>query len=121
MVKGCDERALVVLEKESQIDRKEMHVIGMACQGMGEAKCETCDVHMPRFADEVIGDADKHAGGDPRTVEIAGVLDGAASCRAHGVLGKGIRALCEVLRLPASLPDVLLRALPGGQEPAHGD
>jgi coenzyme F420-reducing hydrogenase delta subunit/ferredoxin len=60
VVKGCDERALVVLEKESQIDRKEVHVIGMACRGMGEAKCETCDVHVPRFADEVIGDADKH-------------------------------------------------------------
>jgi ferredoxin len=60
VVKGCDERALVVLEKESQIDRKDMHVIGMACQGMGEAKCETCEVHVPRFADEVIGDADKH-------------------------------------------------------------
>jgi ferredoxin len=60
VVKGCDERALVVLEKESQIDRKEMHVIGMACPGLGEAKCETCDVHMPRFADEVIGEADQH-------------------------------------------------------------
>jgi ferredoxin len=60
VVKGCDERALVVLEKESQIDRKEMHVIGMACEGMDEAKCETCDVHVPRFADEVIGEADKH-------------------------------------------------------------
>ncbi len=60
VVKGCDERALVVLEKESQIDRKEMHVLGMACQGMGQAKCETCDVHVPRFADEVMGDADKH-------------------------------------------------------------
>jgi coenzyme F420-reducing hydrogenase delta subunit/ferredoxin len=60
VVKGCDERALVVLEKESQIDRKEMHVIGMACQGMGEAKCETCEVRLPRFADEVIGEADEH-------------------------------------------------------------
>ncbi|MGA2607368.1 MAG: hydrogenase iron-sulfur subunit [Terriglobia bacterium] len=60
VVKGCDERALVVLEKESQIDRKEMHVLGMACKGMGKAKCETCDVHMPRFADEVMGEADKH-------------------------------------------------------------
>jgi ferredoxin len=58
VVKGCDERALVVLEKESQIDRKEMHVLGMACAGMGEAKCETCEVHLPRFADEVIGDTD---------------------------------------------------------------
>jgi len=61
VVKGCDERALVVLEKESQLDRKEMHVIGMACQGMGEPKCETCGVHLPRFADEVIGEADGHA------------------------------------------------------------
>jgi ferredoxin len=60
VVKGCDERALLVLEKESQIDRKEMHVIGMACKGMGQAKCETCDVHVPRFADEVMGYADKH-------------------------------------------------------------
>ena len=60
VVKGCDERALVVLEKESQIDRKEMHVIGMACQGIGEAKCETCEAHLPRFADEVIGEADGH-------------------------------------------------------------
>jgi coenzyme F420-reducing hydrogenase delta subunit/ferredoxin len=57
VVKGCDERALVVLEKESQIDRKEMHVLGMACSGMGEAKCETCEVHLPRFANEVIGEA----------------------------------------------------------------
>jgi coenzyme F420-reducing hydrogenase delta subunit/ferredoxin len=61
VVKGCDERALVVLEKESQIDRKEMHVLGMACPGMDEAKCETCEVHQPRFADEVIGEAEQHA------------------------------------------------------------
>ena len=59
VVKACDERALVVLEKESQIDRKEMHVIGMACQGMGQEKCETCDVRVPRFADEVMGEAAK--------------------------------------------------------------
>jgi coenzyme F420-reducing hydrogenase delta subunit/ferredoxin len=60
VVKGCDERALVVLEKESQIDRKEMYVIGMACEGMGQAKCETCEAHLPRFADEVVGEAGKH-------------------------------------------------------------
>ena len=59
VVKGCDERALVVLEKESQIDRKEMHVIGMACKGMGQEKCAACDVHVPRFADEVIGEAEQ--------------------------------------------------------------
>lgn len=58
IVKGCDERALVVLEKESQIDRTEMVVIGVACEGVGqprEPKCAACDVHMPRFSDHVIG------------------------------------------------------------------
>jgi coenzyme F420-reducing hydrogenase delta subunit/ferredoxin len=57
VVKGCDERGLVVLEKESQIDRATLRVIGMACEGMGQPKCDTCKVHQPRFADEIIGQA----------------------------------------------------------------
>ena len=58
VVKGCDERALVILEKESQIRREDVHTIGMACDGMGQAKCAACDAHVPRFADEQIGAAD---------------------------------------------------------------
>ncbi len=57
IVKGCDEKTLVVLEKESQIDRAALHVIGVACNGLGASKCATCDVHQPRFADEVVGQA----------------------------------------------------------------
>jgi len=60
VVKGCDERALVVLEQESQIDRANLYVIGMACDGVGEpraAKCASCDVHMPRTANETLGEA----------------------------------------------------------------
>ena len=56
VVKGCDERGLVILEKESQIDRQTLRVIGMACEGMGQPKCDTCEVHQPRFADEIIGE-----------------------------------------------------------------
>jgi formate dehydrogenase (coenzyme F420) beta subunit len=59
-VKGCDQRALVVLEKESQIDRSQITVIGMACDGVGQprqAKCKACDVHAPRQADLMIGPA----------------------------------------------------------------
>ena len=61
IVKGCDERALVVLEKESQIDRSEVVVIGAACQGVGQprlAKCETCDVPMPRTTNMVVGEVE---------------------------------------------------------------
>lgn len=59
-VKGCDERALLVLEKESQIDRSQIIVIGLACDGVGRprhSKCLACDVHMPRRADITIGQA----------------------------------------------------------------
>lgn len=72
IVKGCDAKALIVLEKESQIDRSQMVVIGMACQGVtgGEpsegqdpraataAKCKVCDVHMPRHVDITLGETD---------------------------------------------------------------
>jgi formate dehydrogenase (coenzyme F420) beta subunit len=78
VVKPCDERALVVLEKEAQIDRKALHVIGMACGGVGSPaapKCRKCTSRMPRFADEVIGEAppaaQAEAGADPLAALMA--------------------------------------------------
>lgn len=63
IVKGCDERALVVLEQESQIDRSEIVVVGVACEGVGQprlAKCEACDVHTPRTTNVVVGKAQEN-------------------------------------------------------------
>jgi len=60
IVKGCDARALVVLEQESQIDRKMMTVIGMACDGVGNPqlhKCALCGAHMPKNVDITIGES----------------------------------------------------------------
>jgi ferredoxin len=57
VVKGCDQRTLVVLERESQLDRSQVYVIGMACEGMGRPKCAACDAHQPRGADVVVGQA----------------------------------------------------------------
>jgi len=57
VVKGCDARALVVLEKESQIERSGIVAIGMACAGQNQPKCEACDVAVPRSVDIVIGQA----------------------------------------------------------------
>ena len=68
VVKGCDARALVVLEKESQLKREDITVIGMACAGVSAgagagdmlaAKCAACDAHTPANCDEVIGTADE--------------------------------------------------------------
>ena len=52
VVKGCDERALVMLEKESQLDRASVHTIGMACGGMGQAKCVACDTREAQPAED---------------------------------------------------------------------
>ncbi len=75
VVKPCDERALVVLEKESQIDRAALHVIGMACAGVGAPKCAKCANRVPRFANEVIGEpidaAAAEPGPDPLTALMA--------------------------------------------------
>lgn len=59
IVKGCDAKALVLLQQESQIDRSQMVVIGMACDGVGEprmAKCAACDVRMPHHVDITVGE-----------------------------------------------------------------
>ena len=58
-VKACDERALVVLEKESQIDRSQLVVIGLACStdGVRQPKCEACENRTPRWANVTIVDA----------------------------------------------------------------
>ena len=79
-VKGCDQRALVVLEKESQIDRAQITVIGLACDGVGSPrlkKCDACDVRVPRQADVTIGQAaaDGNAtAADARYAEIEAFL-----------------------------------------------
>jgi ferredoxin len=69
VVKGCDERALVVLEKESQLDRSSIVVIGVTCTGLRNVpgaegvypKCQECGVHVPRYANELVGQSEPAA------------------------------------------------------------
>ncbi|HNR35209.1 MAG TPA: 4Fe-4S dicluster domain-containing protein [Candidatus Hydrogenedentes bacterium] len=77
VVKGCDERAVVVLEQESQFKREDIYVIGMACDGVGSprlAKCAACSVHVPRFADETIGVSNVQADGEGLFAELDAFL-----------------------------------------------
>jgi coenzyme F420-reducing hydrogenase delta subunit/ferredoxin len=55
VVKPCDEKSLVVLENEAQIARQDIHVIGVACEGVGQPKCVHCTARTPRFADAALG------------------------------------------------------------------
>jgi ferredoxin len=62
VVKACDERALVMLQKESQIDRDKVFVVGVACDTdlrPQATKCDACRDRVPRFADVVIGNTDR--------------------------------------------------------------
>jgi formate dehydrogenase (coenzyme F420) beta subunit len=78
VVKGCDQRALAILEMESQIERAGMVVIAMACEGVGqprEPKCRACDVHQPSVADEIIGQVDNPpAAADKRYADLGPLL-----------------------------------------------
>jgi coenzyme F420-reducing hydrogenase delta subunit/ferredoxin len=46
VVKPCDERALVVLEKESQVSREDFATLPMLCQGMNQPKCTSCETRQ---------------------------------------------------------------------------
>jgi ferredoxin len=64
IVKGCDARAIAILETEHQLDRENMIVIGMECSGIRvkkelQEKCKTCDCHQPPHCDFVIEQPEK--------------------------------------------------------------
>ncbi len=62
IVKACDERALIVLQRESQLDREQLYVIGVPCDAEhlpGEEKCTACTTKVPRHADVVVGSVDR--------------------------------------------------------------
>jgi ferredoxin len=61
VAKGCDMKALAGLMAESQLNRDDIYIIGVACAGVagsnGELarKCRECSVHLPEGADVVVG------------------------------------------------------------------
>jgi formate dehydrogenase (coenzyme F420) beta subunit len=68
VVKACDELAVTVLRRESQLEREGICVIGVVCDEAHrprERACDTCAARSPRFADILIGSADS-AGNSPR-------------------------------------------------------
>jgi len=63
VVKGCDARAVVTLIQEGQIARDQVYVIGMVCDGVTASdggalaiRCGGCQVRVPLFYSDLIGD-----------------------------------------------------------------
>lgn len=79
VVKGCDSKALAVLEIEKQLDRDHVYVLGVPCNGVLKEnlihttlenidpqihfadKCAVCDVHQPLHCDYIVGTGEVNA------------------------------------------------------------
>ena len=73
VVKGCDLRALPVLQREAQIDPERIITLGVACNGVGPdglgtaAKCVDCQVRDAAGATHVFGEpAPQEQSGQPQ-------------------------------------------------------
>jgi formate dehydrogenase (coenzyme F420) beta subunit len=61
VAKGCDSRSVVALLKERQIDRGQLVILGVGCEGVKENgrlsdSCTTCNHPNPVICDEMIGE-----------------------------------------------------------------
>ena len=72
VVKPCDSKSINVLMAENRFERKQLHVIGVACDGIQEGagfgktngnyqtRCRTCDERIPIVYDTLIGQPVNH-------------------------------------------------------------
>jgi ferredoxin len=77
VAKGCDSRSLLVLLKEKQFERKDVHILGVGCSGVTEDgklsdSCTTCTRHNPVVFDEMVGEPATEI---PRQPDERGELD----------------------------------------------
>ena len=83
VAKGCDARSIVSLIQENQIERDQVKIIGVECQGQVDereqllVKCRTCQVHLPAVYDELIesNDSQKRSGSSKAGEAYAAVKD----------------------------------------------
>jgi hypothetical protein len=85
VVKPCDSRAINVLLAERQIEREQVHIIGVACDGIREgagfgratseaalqARCRRCDERKPAIYDTLIGEPPAVTADDAANADLA--------------------------------------------------
>lgn len=70
IARGCDSRALVRLINDKQIDRENIYIIGLPCDGKANKVCETCSHKNPVIYDELIGNPVKEEMSPDRFKEV---------------------------------------------------
>jgi formate dehydrogenase subunit beta len=76
VAKGCDSRSILVLLKEKQLDRTQLHILGVGCAGVTEDgklsdSCTTCPFPNPVVFDEMIGEKATERSPDTSLAEFA--------------------------------------------------
>jgi len=80
-VRGCESRAINRMIADNQLNREQVHLIGIACPGMTDrqgqplAKCEACTHADPLIYDELLGNLQPDATPSVGDVRFAEVLE----------------------------------------------
>ena len=138
VVKGCDAKAVAGLLREAQVARDDVVLIGVRCGGVLEEaelrealelnadnvapRCFGCDNREPALVNYLVGEAlpepprpiddDRRARRRPRRAAARGAL---------GLLERAVQQVRALLRLPAGLPTLCVRALRRRQDAAAVD
>lgn len=66
LARGCESRSILTLIKEQQIERQDVYIIGIPCEGIADkdseglhSSCQVCCYKNPVISDELIGQAVK--------------------------------------------------------------
>ena len=68
--RGCDTRALNRMMADKQVNRENVYIIGLPCEGKENQICERCTHHNPLVYDEIIGDEVPEKSGIDRFAKI---------------------------------------------------
>lgn len=68
--RGCDTRALNRMISDKQVQRENVYIIGLPCEGKDNQICERCAHKNPLVYDEIIGDPVPEAAAEDRFTKV---------------------------------------------------
>ena len=65
LARGCESRAINRMIKDNQIDRSNLVILGIPCEGTASERCTNCQVHDPVVYDELLWESGKSGAEKP--------------------------------------------------------
>ncbi|MEO0005498.1 MAG: 4Fe-4S dicluster domain-containing protein [candidate division WOR-3 bacterium] len=126
VAKGCDSRSIVVLLQENQIQRENLYILGVGCDGVVQngaksVSCLACQYPNPVIYDEMIGDEVEKPAPDPIVAKNDKEFEQLSSAERWQVLSEDIsrcircyacrqvcpNCYCPVCFVDASMPQLV--------------